>query len=126
MSFDVYFQRFRNRDTEPGGGEAMRQVLAPHIVREDPEHSFARVEYGDGEADVYLGPDGMKADHVTGTAPWDLLVQGARAADWVVMPVGCPACLTDEGQRAHMPEGLDDEAVLIASGQDLLAVIRSS
>lgn len=126
MSFDVYFQRFRHRDTEPGGGDAMREVLAPYIVREEPENSFTLVEYGDGTADVYLSNDAMKADHITGIRPWDLLVRGAKAAGWVIMPVGYPACITDESDRLHLPEGLDDEAILVSNGDALLRVIQES
>ena len=126
MSFDVFFQRFKNGDLEPGGGEQMREVLAPHIVREEPETHSVLVEYGDGFADLYLDDDDVMANHISGERPWDLLVGGARAAGWVIMPVGCPTCLTDESQRVHLPEGLDEDAVLVASGQDLLEVIRSS
>jgi hypothetical protein len=125
VSFDVYFQRFRDGDAEPGGGERMRQVLGPFIARKEPEHSFLLVEYGDGSADVYLDADGMMANHITGQKPWELLVEGARAAEWVIMPVGCPTCLTDEAQRAHLPEGLNDDVALVATGEELLQVIRS-
>ena len=124
MSFDVYFQRFREGDAEPGGGNEMRQVLEPFIVREERE--FAEVAYGDGSADVYLSDDGMMANHISGERPWDLLVEGARASGWVIMPVGCPACLTDEGQRVHLPEGLDNGAVLVRTGEELLRVILAS
>lgn len=126
MSFDVFFQRFRDGDAEPGGGDLMRQALRPYIVREEDEHSFALVEYGDGTMDVYLDGDSMMANHITGEQPWDLLVQGARAAGWVVMPVGCPTCITDESQRSHLPDGLDDGVALVASGEELLRVIRRS
>ena len=126
VSFDVYFQRFRDGDTEPGGGGSMREVLAPFIVREESENSFALVQYGDGTADVYLSNDAMKADHVAGRQPWDLLVRGAKAAGWVIMPVGCPACITDEADRAHLPDGLDDEAILVGTGDELLRVIEAS
>lgn len=126
MSLDVYFQRFRDGDTEPGGGDAMREVLLPFIVREEPEHSFALVEIGDGTADVYLSPDAMRADHVAGEQPWDLLVRGAKAAGWAIMPVGCPVCVTDEFDRSHLPEGLGDEAILVTTGKELPRVIREA
>jgi hypothetical protein len=76
-------------------GELMRAALAPFIVREEPQHHFALVEYGDGAVDVYLDGDKMMANHVTGKEPWHLLVQGARAADFVIMPVGCPAMMAE-------------------------------
>lgn len=126
VSFDVYFQRFRNGDADPQGGEQMRQILQPHIAREDSEQNFALVEYGDGSADVYLDRGGMMANHVSGDHLWDLLVEGARAADWVIMPVGCPTCLTSEAQRTHLPADLQDDVVSIATGDELLLVIRSS
>jgi hypothetical protein len=51
-------------------------------------------------------------------------MRGARAAGRVVMPVGCPVCLTDEGQRSDLPEGLQDEVVVVRSGMELLETIR--
>lgn len=36
MSFDVFFQGFRNGDAAAGGGDRMRQVLAPFIVAASP------------------------------------------------------------------------------------------
>jgi hypothetical protein len=47
---------------------------------------------GDGEADIYLHDAGMMANHIEGRDRWDLLVQGAKAANWVIIPVGCPTC----------------------------------
>jgi hypothetical protein len=126
VSFDVFFQRFVHGDKAPGGGERMHQVLQPFIVREDPEHHFALVEFGDGTADVYLDGDGMMANHISGEQPWDLLVEGAQAAAWVIMPVGCPICITAEGQRSHLPAALDVDVALVGTGEDLLRVIRSS
>jgi hypothetical protein len=104
----------------------MRQVLQPFIVREEPEHHFALVEFGDGTADVYLDGDGMMANHISGQQPSDLLVEGAHAAGWVIMPVGCPICITAEPQRSHLPAGIDVDVTLVATGNDLLRVIRSS
>ena len=125
VSFDVFFQGFRAGDPQHGGGERMRRVLDPFVLREEPERSFLLVEYGDGSADVYLDGDGMMVNHITGQKPWELLVEGARAAEWVVMPAGCPTCLTDEAQRIHLPEGLNDDVALVATGGDLLRVIRA-
>ena len=109
-----------------GGGDEMRRILEPFIVREEPEHNFALVEYESGSADVYLNDDDMVANHISGEQPWQLLVDGARAADWVIMPVGCSTCITDESQRAHLPEGLDKDVALVSTGDELLRVIRSS
>lgn len=104
----------------------MRQVLQPFIVRGSPEQHFALVEYGDGSADIYLDGDDMMANHISGEQPWQLLVEGARAANWVIMPVGCSICITDESQRTHLPDGLDGDVALVSTGDELLRVVRSS
>jgi uncharacterized protein (DUF983 family) len=126
VSFDVYFQGFVDGEPAAGGGELMRAVLKPFVTREEPEHDFLAIQAGDGTADVYLHSNGMMASHISGEDLWDLFMQGARAAGWVMMPVGCPVCLTDEGQRSDLPEGLQDEVVLVRSGMELLETIRSS
>lgn len=126
MSFDVYFQGFTDGEPVLGGGVRMRQVLEPFIVREEPDHRFALVEYGDGTIDVYLSDDGMMANHISGEEPWELLVRGAAVAGWVIMPVGCPTCLTEEAQRADLPAGLREDVVVVATGAGLLRVIRSA
>jgi hypothetical protein len=69
MSFDVFFRRFRHGHADPGGGEAMRSVLAPHIAREEPEKSSAHIVFGDGATDVYLSDGSMLANHIVGEQP---------------------------------------------------------
>ncbi|MBT2551536.1 hypothetical protein [Arthrobacter sp. ISL-5] len=49
---------------------AMREALQPFIVRQDPHHRFALIEYGNGSADVYLDSDGMMANHISGEDLW--------------------------------------------------------
>jgi hypothetical protein len=108
MSFDVFFQGFLAGESSERGGAQIREVLAPRIG-EEYEHFF-RVRVGDGEADIYLHDGGMMANHIEGRDPWDLLVQGAKAANWVIIPVGCPTCLTQPGQMEELPEGHGREA----------------
>ena len=100
----------------------MREALAPHISEED--ETFLRVRVGDGEADIYLSDGGMTANHISGHDPWDLLVRGARAANWVIIAVGCPTCLTKPAQQEELPEELAD-VVMVKTGADLRAVIES-
>ncbi len=123
MSFDVFFQGFLAGESSERGGAQMREVLAPHIS-EEYEHFF-RVRVGDGEADICLHDGGMMANHIEGRDPWDLLVLGARAADWVIIPVGCPTCLTQPDQMEELPEALDKDVVVIETGAELRAVIES-
>jgi hypothetical protein len=123
VSFDVFFQGFLAGESSAHGGAQMREVLAPHIS----EHSetFLRVGVGDGEADIYLSNDGMMANHISGRDPWDLLVQGARAAGWVIIPGGCPTCLTQPGQQEELPDRLGGDVAFVETGADLRAVIES-
>lgn len=101
----------------------MRAVLAPHATRKS--HSFWHVRFGDGEGGVYLSDDGMMASHVSGRDPWDLLVRGAQAANWVIMPMDCPTCVTQPGQREELPDELAPDVVAVDSGAELMAVIES-
>jgi len=126
VSFDVFFQGFVDGEPSAGGGERMREVLAPHIVREEPEYNLVSIEFGDGSANVYLDENEMMANHIAGDRPWDLLVEGARAAGWVILPVGCPTCITDEAHRAGLPEGLHEDVAFVRTGSDLLRVITAS
>lgn len=85
--------------------------------------SFLQVQHGDGGADVYLSDDSMMANHVVGEDLGDLLVQGAQAANWVILPIGCPTCLTAPGQLEQLPGGLEQNVVGVATGAELRAVI---
>jgi hypothetical protein len=123
VSFDVFFQGFIAGESSEYGAAQMREVLAPHVSEEDG--AFLRVRVGDGEADIYLHDGGMMANHIEGSDPWDLLVRGAKAANWVIIPVGCRTCLTQPGQMEELPEGLDDDVVFIETGADLRAAIES-
>lgn len=124
MSYDVFFQGFNAGESSGSGAAEMRAVLAPHADRQ--EQSFLHVRYGDGEADVYLEDDGMLAHHITGREPWDLLVRGAQAANWVIMPMDAPVFLTAPGQREQLPEGLSEEAVDLESGAELVSLIEGN
>lgn len=123
MAFEVFFQGFVAGESSERGGVEMAEVLAPHVTGRDGD--LRRIQFRDGKADIYLRGDGMLANHIMGRDPWDLLVRGARAANWVILPVDCPTCLTDPGQREELPEGLHADIVLVETGADLLAVVES-
>ncbi len=123
MFFDVLFQGFLAGESSERRGAQMREVLAPHISEQNG--TFLRVRVGDGEAEIYLGDGGMMPSHVLGQDPWDLLVRGGQAPNWVIIPVGCPTCLTQARQQEELPEGLNDEVVAVETGSDLRAVTES-
>jgi hypothetical protein len=121
MSFDVFFQGFVAGESSGRGAAEMLAILSPYVT--ERKGSFLRLAVGDGAADIY--DDEMMANQVSGADPWDVLVIGARSANWVVLPVDCPTCITAPGQREELPEGLDDEVAVVDSGADLRAVIES-
>jgi hypothetical protein len=51
------------------------------------------------------------------------VVEFARAADAVIMPLGCPTCVTDPGQIPHLPQPLRTDTRLVTTGTDLEAAI---
>ena len=104
----------------------MREAIRPFVTREEPETGFVEIRFRDGGADLYIGDDAMTANHIHGRETWDLLIDAARAADWVILPTGCPTCLTAESQRDHLPDGLDVDVRVVVSGAELLQVIESS
>jgi hypothetical protein len=123
VSFDVFFQGFLAGESSDRGGEHMRAVVEPYVTSKG--ETCWQIRCGDGGADVYMRDDGMMANHISGEDPWDLLVRGARAANWVILPLDCPVCLTQPGQLEQLPDGLDGEVVVVESGADLRAVIES-
>lgn len=126
MSFDLYLQGFLDGDGADGGGDRMRAVLGDHLLVDDD--GVGLLAHGDGTAEVHGlegDADGVMVSRVTGADPWELLVRAARAAGWVILPVGGATCLTYASQRAHLPPELaEGDVVLVSSGAELLAVLR--
>jgi hypothetical protein len=126
MSYDAFFQGFKGGDAAAGGGDAVRSILQPYVTRSEPEHSFLAIELVDGEAEVYLKDDSMMVNHVADNATWDLLVHAATAADWTVLLLDGPPCITREEQRAELPAELREDAVLVSCGADLLKAMDAA
>jgi hypothetical protein len=123
MSYDVFFQGFKAGDAARGGGTAVRAMLEPYVTRSEPDHSFLRIDVGDGGADVYLSDDHMMVNHAGGRMTWDLLIEAATVARWTALLSDGPPCITGEDQRHDLPVELRDEAVLISSGAELLGAM---
>ena len=125
MSLNVFLSGFVAGEPSAHGGAQMRELLAPHITNEN--WPFLLVRVGDGEAALMLFEPRMMVTHISGRDPWDLLVRGARAANWIIRPAGGPIFLTQPGQLEELPAELNDKVVVVfvESGADLLAVIES-
>lgn len=119
MSIDVFFQGFNNGDARDCGSNEMKRVLAPLSTAGLVDPSYFEVICGDGRADIYLSESACLANEISGNDPWDLLIQAARAANWVIMPIGCPVCMTAEDQRSDLTEELQQDLVLVTAGKEL-------
>jgi hypothetical protein len=125
MSFDVFLQAFRDGGTGAADPAVIEEELAAYIAVRDGD--FARLVTRDGDAECYgLGLGSLMVTHAGGEAIWDLVVEVARAAGLVILPVGCPACVIDPRDRRHLPLELQGKVVTVQSGADLLAVIRTT
>jgi hypothetical protein len=126
MGFDVFVQGFHDGDARTeADADVVEAVLAPYVVGRDEQ--LIRVRVGDDEGEIYGASDldgGFMVTHA-GPAVFDVVVEVAKAADLVILPVGCPTVIVDEAQRAHLPEDLTENVVLVTSGEDLRRVIAS-
>ncbi len=125
MSYSVYLQGFQGGHAAKGGGKEARSLVGAYQVAMEPEFNYVRIEVGDGGAGIFASGDSMKVDRSCGTAVWDFLVELAIAVNWTIILIDGPACLTNEGQRRELPEELREEAVLIRSGEEFLAVMKA-
>ena len=124
MAYDIFLQGFADGEASGAGGGAVREVLRPYLrpTAEEPERLVIAPDSG---ADIYLSSDSLMVNHAEGLAVFDLLVDAARAGCWTIMPVGLPAAVANVDLLAHLPEGLDEGAVVVGSGADLLRLIES-
>ena len=126
MSYDVFLQNFENGQSSTADHDAVYRLLEPNL--RDRDGSFALLATPDGEADLYGIDDlrsGFMANHISGTAVWDTLYGAATLGPYVIMPVGCPVCLTTEEARRHLPEAFASTAVVISSGAELWEVVSA-
>ena len=124
MSLDVYLQDFADVPVDRGP-----QVLS--LLGELLDDQRQSILTADGSTAVYGLDDTplthLSFAHVAGEPAWDLIFDVAKAANWVVMPVGCPICLPDERLIETIPPELRDLGyVHVTSGQDILRAVRSS
>ncbi|UAK31334.1 hypothetical protein K8O92_26540 [Nocardia asteroides] len=127
MSFDIFVQAFRDGNAKPMPAEAFLEVFGPHVETTEPDNRYWQVHAPDGgRADIYASIvdqrlDSVLLNHFSTGDVLDLVVEFARKAGAVIMPVGCPTLLVDAGQGQHLPEPLQDTAHLVATGADILA-----
>jgi hypothetical protein len=126
VSFDIFLQAFESGEAVPANGIAAMSVLEPHIRSRDDD--WCRITLADGEADVFGVADpssGLMFNHIGGALAWDVIVEVARHGRFVIMPVGCSTCVLSKDDIGDVPAGLDDGAIVIGSGADLIQVVTS-
>jgi len=89
--------------------------------------AFTRVITDDGDAEVYgVGTDGLMFIHATGRQVWRVMYEVARAVDWAIIPGGCPTCVPTPNMVAHLPDELRADALVVSSGDEVLAAVLRS
>ncbi|GIG38744.1 hypothetical protein [Cellulomonas phragmiteti] len=123
MSFDVFVQRMVQGELATADSDVLRELIAPHVASTDPASDLAQLRFDDGTADLYgFGEPGagFMVNHVTGRQAWDLVAAIAARADMTLMAPGVPPLIASESTRAHLPDGLGDDAVVVTSGADII------
>ncbi|UZN04200.1 hypothetical protein [Cellulomonas sp. S1-8] len=123
MTFDVFVQRMVDGELAAADSAALSELIAPYVTTTDPAFDFAQLHFDDGTADLYgIGEPGkgFMVNHVSGRLAWDLVAAVAERGDMTLMAPGVPPLICSESTRAHLPEGLGDEAVVVTSGADIL------
>jgi hypothetical protein len=132
VSFDIYVRAFAGGDAADRDGLPVRRMLLEASGFRVAADGSLNVPSEAGTAEVFGLPiagrpfAGLMFTHVSGTA-FDLIVAVARAADMVILPVGCPACIVFDHQRPHLPEDIAGHGVeLVETGDELVSVIRGA
>jgi hypothetical protein len=126
VSFDVFLQSFRCGEAASGEPGAALRELEPYLVGA-PSSGCARVRTGDGNADVYgLGGADLMINQASGELIWQVIVDVARAAGYAIMPVGCPVCVVRDEMIDDLPGDLQDGALVVRSGGELLRAIAQA
>lgn len=123
MSFDVFVQRMVDGELAVADSQPLRELIEPHVTSTEPEFDFARLQFDDGTADLYgIGEpgSGFMVNHVTSQHAWDLIATVAARGDMTLMAPDVPPMICTESARAHLPEGLGDDAVVVTAGADIL------
>jgi hypothetical protein len=128
VSLDIFVRAFVHGDAADRDGLPVRRMLLEaggFRVAEDGSLSVAGAEVHG----LPIGGRpfaGLMFKHVEGAA-FQLIVAVAQAADMVILPVGCPACIVFDHQRPHLPEDIAGHGVeLVETGDELVTVIRGA
>ncbi|MFF1719079.1 CbrC family protein [Streptomyces sviceus] len=118
MSYGMYVCRFVDGQPTPLHEAAIRDVLGPVTVGGMPATGLPEpwdleAEEGGG-AEVYGDALGLTFNRFSPGQILDRVAELARRTGAAVIPLGCPAILTSEADRRHLPESLRAEVIVVA------------
>lgn len=128
----MFVQRFEHGDVAPVPTSVFEAVFRSYVDKSEPEFDFLHIRVPDGgEADIYARLvestfDGLMINNFSPGTVLDLLAEFARRAGAVILPPGCPVLVTDPDQCPHLPGYLPPDPVVIATGADIEAALRSA
>ncbi len=125
MSSDIFVQGFDHGAARDADATALREFLAPYLINVANRWNL-RVGMSTAEIHGVETLSSFMVTHVDGAEIYDVLVRVARHFDLVIIAPGLPAALTRAEQRQHLPDELRNDAKLVTSGPELVALIESS
>jgi hypothetical protein len=113
MGYGLSLHRFVGGEPETLDEQVAREVLTPHAVTRDQGAKELLVRAADGgEAEVTVSTDGISVGRFPPGGILDLVAELAdRLGAAVVLPDG--VLVGSEEQRANLPDGLRDAAVVV-------------
>ena len=130
MSFDMFVQGFAGGNAAPMPSSAF-DVFRCHVDHVKPEFGFWHLRTPDGgDATIYADVtpetfEGLMITHFSDGDPVDLLAEFAVLANGVILAPGCPAMLTAEAQREHLPDDFPFDLIIVRNGDDIRQVLRT-
>lgn len=113
MGYGISLHRFVDGEPETLDERVTREVLAPHAVNPDQDTEEMLIRAADGgEAEVNMSADGISVHRFPSGGVLDIVAELAdRLGAAVVLPDG--VLVSGEEQRANLPYGLRDMAVVV-------------
>lgn len=130
MSYDLHLERFADGAAESTDFRPLWALVEPHVVAEEEEHEFVRIETEAGGAELYgltsstgQASSLMISRHEEGT--YDLIVELARAGGMAVLLPDGPVVITDESHRDDLPADLvaNSPVRIAADGETLRKLV---
>jgi hypothetical protein len=118
---DIFVRAFSDGDVTDRDGLPVRRLLLEASGFKVAEDGSLRVAGAEVHGLPVAGRpfSGLMFAQVSDPA-LELVVAVAKAADMVILPVGCPACVVFEHQRPHLPADIAGHGVeLVETGADL-------